>query len=162
MDEAVWVGLGAMISAVVTALGAVLYKLLRGRSAAARRDRRQKADDRDRIIDRLERHIARLEAQASEHTDAIRKLWEAESDCEIQLATLYGRLEHYHGLLVGAGQDPGPMPPRPERRRQPAHEAAEYAVRQAAHDSGLVRQMRENPTPLPPTRPASPPGGSQP
>jgi hypothetical protein len=151
------VGLAALVPTVAAATALVmqaLHKVRQERRDAVIAEWQKIADEKDkekeRSVEQLTGHIARLDAVIDSLQGTILDLRDKSGKCETLVSSLYGWVERYRdtavylrGVAIASGRDGGPeipaMPDRPDRQEQ--CESADFQARQAAQTVKLAKHI---------------------
>jgi hypothetical protein len=145
---------------VITALAAAAVSVLNARHKsseetkvrehkAAEETKVRESNEKDAMIDRLEKHQDRMQRQVDQLLGALDVTREAEAHCERRFERIYGylRLNHDFACRLAAlakrlGQDPGEVPemPPPDPPGDPQRDPG-FVARTAQQDAALVREL---------------------
>ncbi len=143
MNEAGWIALGSAVTAIVASVGVVIINVIKARHDTHLAVKKSTMDDYQEIFDRQQEQLKRLERQVDEQQKAINDIHADHTDCQLEMAELYGWLVRMHDLarrqsevLKRLGADPEAVPELPPRRSR------------NRIDSGLVKRSTEHNTKL--------------
>jgi hypothetical protein len=134
---------------VITALAAAAVSVLNARHKASEETAGRESNEKDALIDRLEKHQDRMQRQVDQLLGALDVTREAEAHCERRFERIYGylRLNHDFACRLAAlakrlGQDPGEVPemPPPDPPGDPQRDPG-FVARTAQQDAALVREL---------------------
>jgi hypothetical protein len=134
---------------VITALAAAAVSVLNARHKSSEETKVRESNEKDALIDRLEKHQDRMQRQVDQLLGALDVTREAEAHCERRFERIYGylRLNHDFACRLAAlakrlGQDPGEVPemPPPDPPGDPQRDPG-FVARTAQQDAALVREL---------------------
>lgn len=166
MEGAAIAALGTAAAAVIVALGSAAVYFYRTRAGEGRKTEKTAVGQWREVADAQQKQIGRQDGHIREMTEALEELIGEHTDCQVDLAALYGELRRIHDHAVRVtrccrelGRDPGEPPEMPPRPPRPDREASEFKKRTLAQKTQNLQQLSGVIPPIPST---PPPGEKQP
>jgi hypothetical protein len=154
LNEALWIGLGSIITTILAGVVAAVISLWNARHKIRQEEDAATTLRQNAIIDRLEHQVGRLDRQIQDQQSVINRQQEMnaayrEESAELRTIVqfLYVLAHRFHSDLAAANLVHEPMPAMPRLRRRPGWtegEAPEFLQRTTQQNTGLLHEASEH------------------
>jgi Mg2+ and Co2+ transporter CorA len=164
MNEALWIGLGSLVTAVlggiVTAIVTLMNAVHRNRREDEDAVHRKRREDEDSVNARQNAHIERLEKEIDrqgrliqEQQKSFNQMQELHSQCREDFVACQAAMEfldeertRFHAILARRDPSIEPLRPMPRLPNRHSSEDAEFLSRTMAQNATLVKKLDQQVT----------------